>query len=128
MVFNTATTIYGTIPSKAITAAPKTRRTKVLGMGFPAGSRLEGGYFTKESGIQLVKNNLKQLLLTERGERVMLPNFGCNLRKFIFQPLDETTFEEIKEEILTSIENYTRGVEVLKLRIQEDNEARAIRS
>ena len=55
----------------------------------------------------------------------MLPNFGCNLRKFIFQPLDETTFEEIKEEILTSIENYTRGVEVLKLRIQEDNEARA---
>ena len=93
--------------------------TQKKGMSWPFGSRLEGGFFPFETGSSLVKNNLSQLLRTERGERVMLPKFGCNLRKFLFQPIDQTTFDAIKEEILTSIHRYIKGVTVLKLKVEE---------
>ena len=60
---------------------------------------------------------LHQLLQTERGERVMLPKYGCNLQKFLFQPLDRTTFKAIKEEILFSCENYLDGATVRKISV-----------
>ena len=45
----------------------------------------------------------------------MLPSYGCNLRRFLFQPLDENTFIEIKEEISTSIRKYTKDVKIVKI-------------
>ena len=47
----------------------------------------------------------------------MLPRFGCNLKKFLFQPLDEFTYNQIKEEILFSLNNYLRGAIVNKLAV-----------
>lgn len=89
--------------------------TKVYGLNYPIGKKLNKGYFSKESSIELIRNNLRQLLLTERGERVMLPNFGANLRRFAFQPMDDQLFEEIKDEILEAIQNYGQNVEIVKL-------------
>ncbi len=76
-----------------------------------------GGFFNKISGVTAIKNAVKQLLLTTRGERLMLPDFGCNLQKFLFQPLDEDTFEQIKEEITTSFSKYIVGARLVKLRV-----------
>lgn len=47
----------------------------------------------------------------------MLPNYGCNLRKYLFQPLDETTFKNIRTEIQTSFYNYIVGAEIAKLTV-----------
>ena len=47
----------------------------------------------------------------------MLPNFGCNLRKYLFQPLEESTFESIKREILYSFKNYIVGAHIAKLAV-----------
>lgn len=123
MVVNSTVTVHGTIGSQRIKNDPKGRRNKVYGLGFPIGSRLTGAYFQKRSGLDLVKGNIRQLLLTERGERVMLPNYGCNLRRFLFQPLDEITFQDIKTEILTSLSKYSKGTKVLRLRVfpSDDN-------
>lgn len=123
MVVNSTVTIHGSIGSQVIKNDPKGKKNKVYGLGFPIGSRLNGGFFQKRSGLDLVKGNIRQLLQTEKGERVMLPNYGCNLRQYLFQPLDEITFREMKHEILSSLSKYSRGTEVLRLRIfpSEDN-------
>mgnify|MGYP003647496197 FL=1 len=47
----------------------------------------------------------------------MLPNFGCNLRKFLFQPLDEFLFESIKREIQQSFDRYIVGAKIVKLAV-----------
>jgi len=47
----------------------------------------------------------------------MLPSFGCNLKRYLFQPLDEDTFESIKQEILFSFKKYIVGARVLKLSV-----------
>ena len=71
--------------------------------------------FSRSSGLNMIKNSVHQLLLTERGERIMLPNYGCNLRKYLFQPLDESTFQSIRREIEISFRNYIVGAKIAKL-------------
>jgi len=87
----------------------------------------EGGYFSKAQGISLIKNNLRQLLLCERGERIMLPNYGISLQKFLFEPLDETTFYLIKTEILKTLQTYFSIANVITISVLS-NELEAVRS
>lgn len=111
-----ATTVYGRLTSKQIQKDTEVIDQKVYGFQFPIKDN-KRGYFSKQTGIELVKNNLKQLLRTERGERVMLPNYGVSLRKYLFEPLDRITFQSLQTEILTSISNYMPNVDVLKLSV-----------
>jgi len=122
----TTVNVYGTTPVKPILNDPKSSKTKIKGLVWPFGSRLQKGFFPVESGTSLIKSGIKQLLQTERGERVMLPDYGTNLRRFLFQPIDQTTFEAIKEEILTSIGKYKKDVSVLGLRVEQDPHGREL--
>ena len=46
------------------------------------------GYFASTSTtIEAVKNNIRNLLNTHKGERLMQPNMGIGLRKYLFQQL-----------------------------------------
>lgn len=49
----------------------------------------------------------------------MLPDYGCNLRKFLMEPLDKTTFTLIKEEVETSIRRYVGIVNLDKIQAVE---------
>jgi phage baseplate assembly protein W len=49
----------------------------------------------------------------------MRPDYGCNLRKFLMEPLDESTFSAIKEEIVTAIRRYLSTVSIGKLQVFE---------
>lgn len=109
-----STTVYGNVPHRSIKKDVISTTKKVYGLGYPLKST---GYFAKQSGVELVKNNLNQLLKTVRGERVMLPNFGTNLPFYLFEPLDRQLFTTIKQEILDSITRYGQGVQVLKLSV-----------
>lgn len=118
MAFNQTVNVYGNKPPKYYEDGSTSKKTEVFGMNFPLGEELEkGGYFKKISGIKMIRAAVRQLLLTERGERVMLPEFGCNLRQYLFSPLDENTFTAIKEEIRTSFQRYIVGADIVKLAV-----------
>tara|TARA_R100000005_G_C4972911_1_gene185280 strand:+ start:345 stop:743 length:399 start_codon:yes stop_codon:yes gene_type:complete len=53
-----------------------------------------------------VKQNVKMLILTAPGERIMDVNFGVGLRRFFFRPMNETTFELIATNIRDQISRY----------------------
>jgi|TARA_R110002074_G_scaffold12449_8_gene45641 phage baseplate assembly protein W len=80
----------------------------------------QGAYFTGTQGLSLIKNNLRQLLLCEKGERIMLPDYGLSLKKYIFEPLDETTYFLMRTDILRTIDKYFKSVNVIKLAIYAD--------
>lgn len=110
------TTVYGEIPSSYVEYDYSKKRNTTYGFSFPPGKNNHiGGYFSKASDINLIRGAVRQLLLTERGERLMLPDFGCNLKKFLFQPLDEDLFFAIKEEITTSFYRYIQGATIEKI-------------
>ena len=61
----------------------------------------QDGYFkTTKTTVDSIKNNIKLLLQTQRGERVFQPNLGMNLRRFLFEQITVDTEIEIQKPIL----------------------------
>lgn len=118
MVFNQQTTVYGKTTPRIVKDNIKSVTKKTFGLGFPLGQdKSTGGFFRKVSNLKAVQDAVIQLLKTEPGERVMLPRYGCALRKYLFQPLDEATFESIKRQIQHSFNRYIVGANLLSLRV-----------
>lgn len=51
-------------------------------------------------------SNLLLLLLTQKGERYYMPDYGTNLLKFIFEPNDNNTIGDIKEDLNRTVNVY----------------------
>lgn len=77
------------------------------GISFPFLDSLKGTYFRlTETTDDEIRSNLVHLLLTRKGTRYFLPNFGTRLLEFIFEPLDGQSFSDIESEIRDSVEEY----------------------
>ena len=63
----------------------------------------------------LVSQNLKMLILTCPGERMMDVNFGVGLRNYLFEKNDDTTYGEIASKIREQVSQYLPFVEVQKV-------------
>ena len=62
------------------------------------------GYFNQGFDIlSQVKSNLINLILTKKGERIMQPDFGCDVHRLVFEQLTDDTLGEIKAAIQQSI-------------------------
>lgn len=109
--------LYGSQPSREIDkSVTLVNSDKVLGVGYPFGKNTKN-YVTSEYGSALLKSQITQLLLTDRGERVMLPNFGIGIRRFLFDPYDEDATTQIEFDIVASLENYLPSVKILELKV-----------
>ncbi|HMG16590.1 MAG TPA: GPW/gp25 family protein, partial [Saprospiraceae bacterium] len=73
-----------------------------------------------------VASSLEILLSTAIGERVMLPEYGCNLEDLLFESLDNTTKTLIIDLIKTSIIYHEPRIDVLKTNINEDQEREGV--
>ena len=64
-----------------------------------------------------IRSNLIHLLLTRKGSRYFLPDFGTRLYQYIFEPNDSITHSQIESEIRDSIKKYIPNLELSKLDI-----------
>jgi phage baseplate assembly protein W len=64
-----------------------------------------------------IRANLLHLILTRRGTRYYLPDFGTRLYEFIFEPNDAVTFQMIEDEIRTTVKKYIPNLEIKSIRI-----------
>jgi len=77
---------------------------RLLGCGWslpPAPDR--GGRLHWVDGPEKVRQSILVLLETEPGERVMRPDFGCGLRRFLMQPNTTGTRAQIKREVTRTL-------------------------
>jgi phage baseplate assembly protein W len=66
--------------------------TDFLGKGFTFPLQVNGRGGIKESSQeQKIKDSIRAILSTQYGERLMRPNFGCNLKSLIFAVNDKAT-------------------------------------
>jgi phage baseplate assembly protein W len=68
-------------------------------------------YVTKNALI----SDLKLLVLTKRGQRYYMPDFGTNLEKYIFQPEDTTTEEEIIADLRKAVRDFMPEIQITKV-------------
>lgn len=73
---------------------------QAYGLLFPITTEFKVSY----NVIEQIKTNLINLLRTIPGERVMQPNFGCNLVRLLFEPNTDLLNEKIQDEIESTIE------------------------
>ena len=89
------------------------------GINFPFKDSYEGTYFDlSKSTDEEIRTNLIHLLLTRKGTRYYLPDFGTRLYEFIFEPMDGPTFSEIESEIRESVLEYIPGITITKIDIK----------
>jgi phage baseplate assembly protein W len=86
------------------------------GIDFPFRESLGGDYLKMTVDPEReVRANLIHLLLTKRGSRYFLPDFGTRLYQFIFDQNDMVTFNLIEEEIRESVKKYIPNLDITKL-------------
>ena len=71
----------------------------------------EDGYALNKTLKDIVKQNMKNLMLTTPGERIMLPNFGVGIRNFLFSQGGDIQ-HELRNKIFSQVETYLPFVEV----------------
>jgi len=60
-----------------------------------------------------VKESIRNLLLTDRGERLMQPNLGGNLKAMLFENMTPATIKLIEDQARTTIELYEPRAELI---------------
>jgi phage baseplate assembly protein W len=89
------------------------------GIIFPFRQSIEGKFLAlSEETDEEIRSNLIHLLLTRKGSRYFLPDFGTRLYDFIFEPLDGETFDSIRGEIEDSVNKYIPNLTIQNISIE----------
>jgi phage baseplate assembly protein W len=78
----------------------------------PINRNLITGYDLISDYVTLVKQNLKNLLLTVPGEKMMNPDFGIGLKRFLFENDDPTIYDSVASRIREQINKYLPYLEI----------------
>lgn len=77
---------------------------KVLGIGINKSSDSNGIFAVNYTTLNQAKDSLKNLILTHKGERIMEPEFGCDVWRVIFEQIDGDLIESrIENTILDAV-------------------------
>jgi hypothetical protein len=77
---------------------------KVLGIGINGTSNSNGIFAVNYTTLTQAKDNLKNLILTRKGERLMQPEFGCDVWRVLFEQMDGNVIEtSIETSILDAV-------------------------
>jgi phage baseplate assembly protein W len=81
------------------------------------------GYFNQAfSSFEQAKSNLKNLLLTKKGERLMQPNFGTGLQALLFEQMDDEFETKLEETITKNVSYWLPYISIQQIDIEMTDE------
>ena len=92
------------------------------GWSFPPAFNNTGKQVEMLSDAADIQSSLEILLSTRPGERVMRPDYGCNLDELVFEPLTTTFKTYIKDLVSTAILYHEPRIEVNKIELDDTSE------
>jgi len=88
------------------------------GIEFPFRDSAIGNYLKMTSTPEReVRANLIHLLLTRKGSRYYLPDFGTRLYEYIFEMNDNVSYSHIEEEIRDAVKKYIPNLDINSIEI-----------
>lgn len=96
--------------------------TAFLGTGWAFPPRFASGsrHCELSRGEEDIHQSLEILFSTSPGERIMHPDYGCRLNRFLFEELTQTTLTEIRAEIEHAVLFFESRIELLALVLTPD--------
>jgi phage baseplate assembly protein W len=70
---------------------------------------------SKKLNENAIAQSIRNLLLTGHYERPFKPELGSNLRKFLFEPIDNITTSLIQDAIFQTLKNYEPRIEIQEI-------------
>jgi len=92
------------------------------GWGFPPQFSKKSTRVEMLSDEEDIRSSLEILLSTRPGERVMRPDYGCNLEELVFEPLTTTFKTYIIDLIQTAVLYYEPRIDVDKIDLDDTGE------
>ena len=77
-----------------------------IGVKLPLTLDSGNGFTMNKSMIQVIKQNFKMLLLTEKCERVMNPDYGVGLKRFLFENNSINWQAQVSDAISSQVNTY----------------------
>jgi len=74
-----------------------------IGVSLPFAHSRHGWFKSSNTLLEQTKSNMKNLLLTVKGERVNQPELGCDLFNILFEPMDDSLSEKIDTSIRDAV-------------------------
>jgi phage baseplate assembly protein W len=91
---------------------------KFLGTGFSFPVRVSpSGNLTYSSGEESVREAIWILLGTAKGERQMLPAFGCGIQDLVFAPNNQTTWGNVQHLVKDALTQWEPRIDVLDVTV-----------
>ena len=91
-----------------------------IGLKLPFNRGRSGLFPQSETTLEQAGSNIKNLLLTAKGERVMQPDFGSRLRDLLFEQYTEDLEERIAEEIQEAISTWLPYIVISQVDVIQD--------
>ena len=82
-----------------------------IGIALPFGPG-QSNFKLNYTTLDQARTDIVNLILTHKGERYMQPDFGTNLRRFLFQPNTTRLGDQVRNEILSAIKFWLPFVNV----------------
>ena len=83
---------------------------------------LKRNSITKDSGVVKNENAIKQaircLVLTQKGERLFQPDVGCAVFELLFEPLDLMTADAVRDEIINTLNQYEPRISLIDVSVR----------
>ena len=106
-----------------------TIKKQYYGIKFPFTIMKQDGFFVDlNSDLKdKVASEIAHVILTQKGTRLKMPDFGTDLIKYIFEPNDTLEWNTVENEIRRAVGHYVSNVSIQSVDVQRDeNEDHAI--
>jgi len=90
------------------------------GVAFPIGIGPTGG-LAESAGVRKVEESIRIILGTQHGERLMRPDFGCNLKSLAFAPNNAATASLARFYVNEGLKRWEPRIDVLDVVVNNDN-------
>jgi phage baseplate assembly protein W len=94
-----------------------------LGVGWSFPPKLAQGRLRYVRYEDDIEQAIQIILLTSRGERVMLPEFGAGLRDFVFEPNSEGTRARVEETVRKALVDWEPRIDLERVEVTESGDA-----
>ena len=93
-----------------------------IGLKLPFNRGKSGLFSQSQTTLEQAGSNIKNLLLTAKGERVMQPDFGSRLRELLFEQYTEDLSSRIQSEIQEAISTWLPYINISSVNIIQSDE------
>jgi|694.fasta_scaffold93408_2 phage baseplate assembly protein W len=83
---------------------------------------MKGGTVAMNSYEDQVEQSIRLILKTERGERVMRPDFGAGMELLAFEPLNAVTLALVRERVSEALLRFEPRIDLLAVAVESGEE------